>query len=65
LIYIAQALLKNSPILILDEPTEGLDPITEQAVMAAIWQLMADKTVILITHNPRLFRSVDRAYSLD
>ncbi|MFT5708470.1 MAG: ATP-binding cassette subfamily C protein CydC [Oceanospirillaceae bacterium] len=63
-IHIAQAILKNSPILILDEPTEGLDPITEQAVMAAIWQLMADKTVILITHNPRLLRSVDRVYSL-
>ena len=63
-IHIAQALLKNSPILILDEPTEGLDPITEQTVMAAIWQLMADKTVILITHNSRLLKAVDRVYSL-
>jgi ATP-binding cassette subfamily C protein CydC len=63
-IHIAQALLKNSPILILDEPTEGLDPITEQSVMAAIWELMANKTVILITHNPRLLKEVDRVYSL-
>ena len=64
-IHIAQALLKNAPVLILDEPTEGLDPITEQQVMRAIWQLMQDKTVILITHNPRLLATVDRVYQLD
>lgn len=63
-IHIAQALLKDAPILILDEPTEGLDPITEQQVMEAIWQLMDNKTVILITHNPRLLEGVDKIYSL-
>ena len=63
-IHIAQALLKNAPVLILDEPTQGLDPITEQQVMRAIWQLMKNKTVILITHNPRLLASVDRVYQL-
>lgn len=63
-VHIAQALLKDAPILILDEPTEGLDPITEQTVMGAIWQLMEDKTVILITHNPRLLKAVDRVYQI-
>jgi ATP-binding cassette subfamily C protein CydC len=63
-IHIAQALLKDAPILILDEPTEGLDTITEQLVIEAIWQLMRDKTVLLITHNPHLLNKVDRCYVL-
>ncbi len=63
-IHIAQALLKNAPVLILDEPTQGLDPITELQVMRAIWLLMKNKTVILITHNPRLLANVDRVYKL-
>lgn len=64
-IHIAQALLKDAPILILDEPTEGLDPISEQQVMDSIWQLMHDKTVILITHNTRLLKNIDRTYVIN
>jgi len=64
-IHIAQALLKDAPILILDEPTEGLDPISEQQVMDSIWQLMCDKTVILITHNARLLKNIDRTYVIN
>jgi len=63
-IHIAQALLKDAPILILDEPTEGLDTITEQQVMRSIWHLMKGKSVILITHNTLLLNSVDKIYSL-
>lgn len=61
-LHIAQALLKNAPILILDEPTEGLDAVTEKLVIQSIWQLMQDKTVILISHNPTLLKHVDRCY---
>lgn len=50
-IAIARALLKNAPVLILDEPTVGLDALTEKAVMATIKKLMAGRTVLMITHR--------------
>ena len=50
-IAIARALLKNAPILILDEPTVGLDAVTEQLLMATIEKLMAGRTTIMITHR--------------
>jgi ATP-binding cassette subfamily C protein CydC len=50
-IAIARALLKDAPILLLDEPTENLDPQTERAVFEAIDRLMAGRTVLLITHK--------------
>jgi thiol reductant ABC exporter CydC subunit len=48
---IARALLKNAPILILDEPTANLDPLTEQALMASIRALAAGRTTLIITHR--------------
>jgi len=48
---IARVLLKNAPILILDEATEGLDPITERAVMEEVYQLMEGRTTLIITHR--------------
>jgi thiol reductant ABC exporter CydC subunit len=48
---IARALLKDPPILILDEATANLDPLTERAVMQAIQVLMAGRTTLIITHR--------------
>lgn len=48
---IARALLKNAPILILDEATAGLDPVTEQDVMRSIQHLMTGRTTLVITHR--------------
>jgi ATP-binding cassette subfamily C protein CydC len=50
-IAIARALLKDAPILILDEPTEGLDASTERDLYAALATAMAGRTVLLITHR--------------
>jgi ATP-binding cassette, subfamily C, bacterial CydCD len=49
---IARALLKDAPILILDEPTANLDALTERAVLETIWGLMQKKrTTLMITHR--------------
>ena len=50
-ISIARALLKNAPVIILDEPTAALDTESEVAVQQAIDALVQDKTVIVITHR--------------
>ncbi|GAB6093853.1 thiol reductant ABC exporter subunit CydC [Desulfatiferula olefinivorans] len=61
---IARALLKKAPILILDEPTEGLDPETETALWQTLETVMAGKTVILITHRDAGLAYMDRVVSL-
>ena len=48
---IARALLHNAPILLLDEPTEGLDKQTEQQIMQLFEEHFAGKTVLFITHR--------------
>ena len=50
-IGIARALLRDAPIQLLDEPTEGLDKRTEQKVMALFNQHFTNKTVVFITHR--------------
>lgn len=50
-ISIARAFLKNSPVLILDEPTSSVDVATESLIMEATKKLMAGKTTFLITHR--------------
>ncbi len=48
---IARAVLKDSPLLILDEPTANLDSLTERQVLQAIFALMANRSTLLITHR--------------
>lgn len=50
---IARAFLRDAPILLLDKPTEGLDPASELAVLDGLAMLMRSRTTILITHRPR------------
>jgi ABC-type multidrug transport system fused ATPase/permease subunit len=51
-IAVARAFLRRSPVLLLDEPTAHLDPVSADRIIAAIEDQMADRTVILITHRP-------------
>jgi ABC-type multidrug transport system fused ATPase/permease subunit len=48
---IARVLLEDAPLLILDEPTANLDPLTERQVMAAVQALMAGRTTLILTHR--------------
>ena len=57
---IARALLKNAPILILDEATSSLDTESEAAVQAALANLMQDRTVLVIAHRLSTVRRADR-----
>ncbi|APC96557.1 heme ABC transporter ATP-binding protein/permease CydC [Francisella frigiditurris] len=61
-IALARAFLRESPILIMDEPTEGLDKETEVKVFENIKTLMQNKTVIFITHNKKLTSAFDRIF---
>ncbi|ANS65896.1 ABC-type multidrug transport system, ATPase and permease component [Streptomyces lincolnensis] len=64
-VSIARALLKNAPIVLLDEVTSALDPANEAAVHAGITQLMAGRTVLLVTHHMRTARQADQVAFLD
>ena len=61
---IARALLKNSPILILDEATSELDTESEQLVQRALTNLMQGRTVIVIAHRLSTLRRADRLAQL-
>ena len=63
-IAIARALLKDAPIVILDEPTEGLDPVTETLLLERIAKRLQGKTLILITHSKAPLAIVDRIVHL-
>ena len=61
-IAIARALLKNAPILILDEPTSNLDSEAERVVQDAIERLMEHRTTLVIAHRLSTVRRADRIY---
>jgi ATP-binding cassette subfamily C protein CydC len=56
---IARAILKDAPILILDEPTANLDAVTGREVMATLQNLMAKRTALIITHRLVGLEAVD------
>lgn len=62
---VARAILRDAPIWVLDEPTEGLDRITEQQVMKSLYDLTAGRTVLLITHRLVDLHRMDKILMLE
>ncbi len=64
-IAIARAILKNAPILILDEATSQLDSVTESLIQKSLWELMQNKTTIVIAHRLSTLLHRDRILVFD
>ncbi|MEU6153133.1 ABC transporter ATP-binding protein [Actinosynnema sp. NPDC047251] len=64
-VSIARALLKDAPIVLLDEVTSALDPVNERAVHEGIERLMVGRTVVLVAHRMRTVQRADRIAFLD
>jgi ATP-binding cassette, subfamily B, bacterial len=63
-VALARALLKDPPILVMDEPTAMFDPEGEAAFVASVRDALTDRTVVLITHRPASLALVDRVVTL-
>lgn len=63
-IAIARALIRDAPILILDEPATGLDEATGERVFAPLRRLMAGRTTIVIAHDPQTIKDADMVLAL-
>ncbi len=64
-VAIARAILKNAPILILDEPTSSLDPDSEALIRQSLATLMRDRTVLVIAHRYNTIALADRVVVLE
>ena len=62
---IARAIMKDSPVIILDEATANVDPENEKELMEAISELTLEKTVIMIAHRLKTVRNADKILVLD
>lgn len=64
-IALARILLADAPIVMLDEPFAGLDPVTESKLLATLLDVFADKTLIMITHHLKGIEHMDRVVFLE
>ncbi len=64
-VSIARAIMKDAPIIILDEATANVDPESEAELIAAIEELTREKTVIMIAHRLKTVRSADQILVVD
>jgi len=64
-ISIARAILKDAPIVLLDEATAAVDPINEKLIARALAALSADKTLLVIAHRLSTIRAADQIITID
>jgi len=64
-IAIARALIKNAPILVMDEATSSLDNLTEREIQKALDELMKDKTTIIIAHRLSTIKNADIIFTIE
>jgi ATP-binding cassette, subfamily C, bacterial CydD len=62
---LARAFLRDAPLVLLDEPTADLDPLSAELVAEAVERACAGRTVLLIAHRPELVRRADRVVRLE
>ncbi|HAV4460171.1 TPA: ABC transporter ATP-binding protein [Acinetobacter baumannii] len=64
-ISLARAFLRNSPVIIFDEPTSSLDSVTEKEIMDLLFDKFKNSTIIIIAHRLNTIRNVDKVIVLD
>lgn len=64
-IAIARGFLKNAPILLLDEPSTGLDEESVSIILDALQKLMAHRTTLIVSHSLEILKKTDSIYMLD
>ena len=64
-ITIARAIMKDAPIIVLDEATANVDPENEKELVEAIGELTHDKTVVMIAHRLKTVRNADCIFVVD
>jgi ATP-binding cassette subfamily C protein LapB len=64
-VALARSFIHDSPIVLLDEPTNSMDYNTEMHVIANLKKLTRKKTTIIITHKPTILEVVDRLIVMD
>jgi ATP-binding cassette subfamily B protein len=62
---VARVFLKNAPILILDESISQLDSVTEKFIRKSLWELMKNKTTIIVAHRFSTLLKMDRILVFD
>lgn len=64
-IGVVRVLLRDAPIILLDEPTEGLDKRTEQEILTVLFEFAKDKTLLMISHRLTAMSKMDRIYLME
>lgn len=57
--------MRDAPLLLLDEPTEGLDKRTEREILSLLFEFAKDKTLLMISHRLTAMAKMDQIHLLD